>query len=151
VSLVGPGSLDPTVLRVVAVPNGKDIRGARRLAPDHEAVSPVEQVTLRPAEDGSGTEIMAWIPVTSLLADYPSGVRKHAIRLHVRLGGEIYEIPLSAATVPPPRLRRPYRARPYSVSVTASKQGRLMVTISPTRPLRAVRKRIQRLARPARS
>jgi hypothetical protein len=151
VSLVGPGSLDPTVLRVVAVPNGKDIRGARQLATDHEAVSPVEQVTLRPAEDGSGTEITAWIPVTSLLTDYPSGVRKHAIRLHVRLGGEICEIPLSAATDPPPRLRRSYRARPYSVSVTASKQGRLMVTISPTRPLRAVRKRLQRLARPARS
>jgi poly(ribitol-phosphate) beta-N-acetylglucosaminyltransferase len=151
VSLVGPGALDPEVLQVVAVPNGKDIRGPRRLTADDEAVSPVEQVTRRPADDGSGTEIKAWIPVTSLLAGYPSGVSRHAIRLQVRLGGEIYELPLAAAADPPPRLRRSYRARPYGLSVTAGKQGQLMVTVSPTRPLRAVRKRIKRLARPARS
>jgi hypothetical protein len=151
VSLVGPGSLDPAVLGVVVVPNGKDIGGPRRLSADDAAVSPVEQVTLRPTADGAGTEITALIPLPSLLAGYSSGVRKHAIRLCVRLGGEIYELPLPAAADAPPRLRRSYRARPYGISVTASKHDRLMVTISATRPLRSVRKRIQRLARPARS
>jgi poly(ribitol-phosphate) beta-N-acetylglucosaminyltransferase len=143
---VGPGALDPAVIGVVTVPNGK-ATGPRRLAEGHEAVSTVERVTLRAADDGSGTDVTAWVPVTSLLAHSPSGVRKHAVRLHVRLGEEIYEIPLPAAAGEPPRLRRSYRARPYSISVTAGKQGRLMVTISPTRPLRAVRKRLQRLAR----
>jgi hypothetical protein len=150
-SFAGPGALDPAVIRFVTVPNGKDIRAARRLATDDEAVSPVDQVTLRTAEDGSGTDVTAWVPVTSLLAGSPSGVRKHAIRLRVHLGEEIYEIPLPAAVGETPRLRRSYRARPHSVSVTTSKHGRLNVTTSPTRPLRAVRKRLRRLARPARS
>jgi hypothetical protein len=145
-SYVGPGALDPAVIRVVTMPNAKD-GGPRRLATDHEPGSPVDQVTLRAAEDGSGTDVTAWIPVTSLLAGSSSGVRKHTIRLHVHLGEETYEIPLPAAAGETPRLRRSYRVRPYSVSVTASKQGRLMVTISPTRPVRAARKRLQRLAR----
>jgi glycosyltransferase involved in cell wall biosynthesis len=149
VSLTGPGALDPTVLRVVVVPHGKNAGDTRSSDGDHDGLCPVERVTLEPAENGSGTEIRAWIPVSPLLAACRSGVSKHTVRLQVNLAGKVHEIPLSAVGSPP-SVRRSYHARPYSVSVTAGKQGQLVVAVSPVHPLRAVRKRLQRTPSPAR-
>jgi glycosyltransferase involved in cell wall biosynthesis len=151
-ALAGASALDPAVVRVAVVPvtGGSRVPGPRRRGDGHPAAETVARVGLAASADGAGTELAVLIPVRRLVPTRAGGQRRLSVRLEVRLevdvaGRSTHEIPFAAAGSAVSRLRHWRRGRLYLVAPGAEGGGRLMITVTPVRPLRVVKRRLRRL------
>jgi hypothetical protein len=105
---------------------------------------PVEQVVRQTAEDGSGTDLHARIPLAPLVARQRDSAM-YPVGLYVEAGGTTHELPVPAAD-PIAQLHQWHRISPYRISLIArGERGRMAIAIAPIRTLRVVRLRLQRL------
>ncbi|WP_086765213.1 glycosyltransferase family 2 protein [Streptomyces bobili] len=117
------GDVGGAVLRLVkgAMPKSADKPGARRLKEGHSLPAPVGDMTLKPAESGSGTMLHARVPLEKVTA-------KLGVRVYLDLAGRTYEIPVRGKGLPMPLARRWGRdADPYRASALVNDKGRVVI------------------------
>ncbi|WP_407705934.1 glycosyltransferase family 2 protein [Streptomyces yaizuensis] len=139
------GDTRGTVVRLLpgALPRSADGPGGRRL-PAGAVVRPAPgDVRYEPAPGGRGTVVHARIPVAARTASL-------AVRVHLRLAGRVYEIPVRVRGTPLPVARRWRLTDSYRAAVRINGKGRLTVVTGPMfppprpSPLARVRRRIAR-------
>ncbi|WP_149183135.1 glycosyltransferase family A protein [Streptomyces sp. TRM49041] len=107
-----------------ALPKSADKPGGRRVPVGTELPALPGESRQEPSADGTGTVLLARIPVQPNRA-------KLGVRAYVDVAGSTYEIPVRTQGVPLPLARRWRERIPYRVSATANAKGRLVITTAP--------------------
>ncbi|MFB8141310.1 glycosyltransferase family 2 protein [Streptomyces parvus] len=110
-----------------AMPQSADRPGARRLPPTQPRPrSPGDVTATEAAADGTGTRVLARLPV-------PAAKAKKGVRVYLDVAGRTYEIPVRTGGRPLPLARRWGEAEPYRVAAWPNTKGRLVITTGPLR------------------
>ncbi|WP_436990220.1 glycosyltransferase family 2 protein [Streptomyces sp. enrichment culture] len=107
-----------------ALPRSADKPGGRRVPVGTELPPLVGESSGEEAPDGTGTVLLARIPLQPARA-------KLGVRAYLDVAGSTYEIPVKTQGVPLPLARRWREKVPYRVSATANAKGRLVITTAP--------------------
>ncbi|MFE7135308.1 glycosyltransferase family 2 protein [Streptomyces sp. NPDC057638] len=117
------GDADELALKLIqgAMPKSADKPGARRLPADRPVPAAEGEQRLEPAADGRSTVVHALIPI-------PARTASTGLRVHLRLAGWMYEIPVRGEDKPMPLARRWRGGTPYRVSARVNTKGRVVVS-----------------------
>ncbi|KUH37644.1 MULTISPECIES: glycosyltransferase family 2 protein [Streptomyces] len=120
------GETDTASVRLAAkaLPKSTDKPGGRRVPVGVELPARKGESSQEPAPDGTGTHLLARIPLQPARA-------KLGVRAYLDVAGSTYEIPVKTQGVPLPLARRWREKVPYRVSATANAKGRLVITTAP--------------------
>jgi glycosyltransferase involved in cell wall biosynthesis len=120
------GETDTATVRLAAkaLPKSTDKPGGRRVPVGVELPARTGESGQEPAPDGTGTHLLARIPLQPARA-------KLGVRAYLDVAGSTYEIPVKTQGVPLPLARRWREKVPYRVSATANAKGRLVITTAP--------------------
>ncbi len=120
------GETDTATVRLAAkaLPKSTDKPGGRRVPVGVELPARTGESSQEPAPDGTGTHLLARIPLQPARA-------KLGVRAYLDVAGSTYEIPVKTQGVPLPLARRWREKVPYRVSATANAKGRLVITTAP--------------------
>ncbi|NEC19789.1 glycosyltransferase family 2 protein, partial [Streptomyces parvus] len=88
--------------------------------------SPGDVTATEPATDGTGTRVLARLPV-------PAAKAKKGVRVYLDVAGRTYEIPVRTEGRPMPLARRWGETEPHRVAAWPNTKGRLVITTGPLR------------------
>ncbi|MEV8069349.1 glycosyltransferase [Streptomyces sp. NPDC085995] len=127
------GDAGTATLRLVRGAMPKSARhGARRLPADREPPAPAGEITVRAAEDGTGTEVDARVPLERRTVAL-------GVRVYVHVAGDTYEIAVPGKDKPMPLARRWGSGNdPYRAAAIVNDKGRVVISTARMHPPRRV-------------